>query len=213
MHKNSLKYNSYFVTGIGTNVGKTIVSTILTEASSFDYWKPIQCGILPQTDSAFVKSLISNTTTKILPEHIVLNAPQSPHYAAQLENKMILLKDVEIPHTAQNNLIIEGAGGLLVPLNQNQEYVIDIAKKNNSKIVLVINSYLGCINHTLLSLNYIKQHNLQLHTVVFNGEVVKELEKVILNEIAQPINILKVAQLKIINQKTIKEVASNIQWL
>jgi dethiobiotin synthetase len=170
---------NYFVTGIGTNIGKTIVSAILTEALETDYWKPIQAGDLDFSDSLKVESLISNTKTKIHPEAYRLNKPMSPHAAAKLDNITIDLEKIELPKTT-NNLIIEGAGGLMVPLN-NKDLIIDLIKKLDVEVILVSQNYLGSINHTLLSLESLKVRNLKVKGVIFNGNPNLETENYILN--------------------------------
>lgn len=170
---------NYFVTGIGTNIGKTIVSAILTEALEADYWKPIQAGDLEHSDSLKVENLITNTKSKIYPETYRLNQPMSPHAAAKLDNITIDLEKIVLPKTT-NNLIIEGAGGLMVPLNE-KELVIDLIKKLDIEVVLVSQNYLGSINHTLLSLESLKVRNLKVKGIVFNGKPNLETENYILN--------------------------------
>ncbi|PJA09670.1 MAG: dethiobiotin synthase [Flavobacteriales bacterium CG_4_10_14_0_2_um_filter_32_8] len=169
----------YFITGIGTNIGKTIVSAILTEALEADYWKPIQAGDLEFSDSLKVESLISNTKTKIHPEAYRLNQPMSPHLAAKLDNVIIDLNKITLPKTT-NHIIIEGAGGLMVPLNK-EELVIDLIKKLDAEVILVSQNYLGSINHTLLSLESLKVRNLKVKGIIFNGDENKASEKYILN--------------------------------
>jgi dethiobiotin synthetase len=168
-----------FVTGIGTNVGKTIVSAVLTEAMQADYWKPIQSGTSEGMDSETVKSLISNSKTVIHPESYLLKEPLSPHFAAKLEGVEIELEKIVIPVT-NNHLIIEGAGGILVPLD-SKHYVIDIARKIDCEIVLVISNYLGCINHALLSIDYLNNNGFKIHSLVFNGIFDKEVKDAIIN--------------------------------
>jgi dethiobiotin synthetase len=170
---------NYFVTGIGTNIGKTIVSAIITEALEADYWKPIQAGDLDYSDSLKVKNLISNTKSKIHPEAYRLNQPMSPHATAKLDNVIIDLEKIELPKTT-NHLIIEGAGGLMVPLNDN-ELIIDLIKKLDVEVILVSQNYLGSINHTLLSLEVLKSKNLNLLGIIFNGTENTETEQFILN--------------------------------
>ncbi|HRN41368.1 MAG TPA: dethiobiotin synthase [Vicingus sp.] len=171
--------SNYFITGIGTNIGKTIVSAILTEALEADYWKPIQAGDLEQSDSVKVENLISNTKTKIHSETYRLNQPMSPHAAAKLDNIIIDLNKITIPKTS-NNLIIEGAGGLMVPLNNN-ELIIDLIQKLDAEVILVSQNYLGSINHTLLSIESLKVRKLKVKGVIFNGNPNMETENYILN--------------------------------
>lgn len=157
---------NYFITGIGTNVGKTIVSAILTEKLEADYWKPIQSGTNEGLDSNTIKELISNSKTVIHPEAYLLKEPLSPNLAAKKENRTIALENINLPLTS-NHLIIEGAGGLMVPIN-SRDYVIDIAKKIDCEIILVISNYLGCINHSILSIDYLLKHHFKIKFLVFN---------------------------------------------
>lgn len=167
-----------FITGIGTNVGKTVVSAVLTETLQTDYWKPIQSGVVEGKDSDTVKSLISNSKSVFHSETYLLNEPLSPHFAAKLDGVTIELDKINLPKTT-NHLIIEGAGGLLVPINDTQ-YVIDIAKQFDCEIVLVISSYLGCINHSLLSIDYLRRNNFKIKALVFNGEFESEVKQAII---------------------------------
>ena len=139
---------TYFITGIGTEVGKTIVSAVVTEALWADYFKPIQAGDLEYSDTDKVKALISNSKSKFFNNAYALKTPMSPHAAAEIDEVTIDLKSISRPKT-QNHLVIEGAGGLMVPLN-NKDCIIDLIEKTD-KIILVSRHYLGSINHTLLS--------------------------------------------------------------
>lgn len=197
---------NYFVTGIGTNVGKTIVSTVLVEALQSDYWKPIQSGTIDGKDSDTIKELISNSKTIIHPETYLLNEPLSPHFAAHLEGVEIDINSLELPQT-NNQLIIEGAGGLLVPINQSH-YVIDIAKKFNCEIILVISNYLGCINHSLLSIDYLVRNNFNIKALVFNGEFEEQVKNVIINYVSN-LNIVEINQLPLYKE-SVKKVAAGI---
>lgn len=170
-----------FVTAIGTDSGKTLVSAILTEALQADYWKPVQAG-LPR-DSDTVKALITNRKSQIFPEAYLLNSPESPHSAAKKDNTEIDLNSVILPET-NNHLIVEGAGGILVPLNE-KDYVIDIAAKNDLEVILVSNIYLGSINHTLLSLQELQRRNIILKGIIFNGDN-PEAEEIILKKSDSP---------------------------
>ncbi|HTM97161.1 MAG TPA: dethiobiotin synthase [Pedobacter sp.] len=170
---------SYFITGIGTGIGKTITSAVLTEKLQADYWKPIQSGDLDQSDSLMVQSLLSNSKSKIHPEQYRLNHPLSPHLSAELDGVKIDLASFKLPETS-NSLIVEGAGGLMVPLN-DQHLILDLIKKLNLKVILISQSYLGSINHTLLTVNTLKQHNIFIKGIIFNGEPNQESEKYILN--------------------------------
>ena len=114
----------YFVTAIGTDSGKTLFSAILTEALKADYWKPVQSG--EPADSRTVETLISNTETRILEERYFLKTPASPHASAAIDGVSVKVADFELPDT-DRNLVVEGAGGLLVPIN-NEETIADIIK-------------------------------------------------------------------------------------
>lgn len=170
---------NYFITGIGTGIGKTIASAVLTEKLKADYWKPIQSGDLEQSDSLMIRSLISNDKSKIHPEQYRLNQPLSPHLSAKLDGVEIDLSVFKLPNTS-NQLIVEGAGGLMVPLN-DQHLILDLIKKLNIKVILISQSYLGSINHTLLTINALQQHNIIIKGIIFNGEPNEESEKYILS--------------------------------
>lgn len=167
-----------FVTGIGTDVGKTVVSAILTEAFMADYWKPVQTGSFFSTDSAKVQKWISNELSRIHPEAYSLKQYMSPHAAAELEGVHIEMRSISLPQTT-NNLIIEGAGGLMVPLNSS-EFIIDLISKFEAEAVLVIQNYLGSINHSLLSIDALKHRNIKIMGLVFNGPPHKLSEDIIL---------------------------------
>ncbi|CAN5265121.1 dethiobiotin synthase [soil metagenome] len=168
-----------FVTGIGTDVGKTVVSAILCEALHADYWKPVQTGSFFSTDAAKIKKYISNTKTVIHPESFVLKQYMSPHAAAELEGQTITIDKIITPET-DNTLIIEGAGGLMVPLN-DKEFIVDIITKTKSEVVLVIQNYLGSINHSILSIDALRMRNIPVIGIVFNGPPHKLSEDIILS--------------------------------
>jgi dethiobiotin synthetase len=160
------KPNQFFVTGIGTDVGKTVVSAILVEALKADYWKPIQSGMEPSTDSSKIKNWAPNHG-QIHPETYLLKTPVSPHLAAKIEGVEITLDNIELP-SLENDLIVEGAGGILVPINASQT-MLDLMLKLALPVVLVSRHYLGSINHTLLSIELLKAKNIPIQLLVFNG--------------------------------------------
>jgi dethiobiotin synthetase len=168
---------TYFITGIGTDIGKTIVSSILVEALKADYWKPIQSGDLHQTDTMKVQGLINNSISHFFPEAYRLTEPMSPHAAAAIDGVTINLESITVPST-NNNLIIEGAGGLMVPLN-NDSLVIDLIEKLKAEVILVSRNYLGSINHTLLSIEALQRRNIPIKGIIFNGNPVSTSEKFI----------------------------------
>ncbi|CAM3575867.1 dethiobiotin synthetase [Flavobacterium saliperosum S13] len=156
-----------FITGIGTDVGKTIASAIITEALQADYWKPIQAGDLENSDSHKVKRYVSNAKTKFFPNAFALQTPASPHLAAELDGITIDLKTIKEPKT-KNNLVIEGAGGVFVPLNDT-DCVIDLIQPEY-KVIIVSRHYLGSINHTLLTVEALKNRKLTIAGILFNGD-------------------------------------------
>jgi len=169
----------YFISGIGTDVGKTIVSAVLTEALQADYWKPVQAGDLDFGDADRVKSLVSNKKSVFHPGRFGLNTPASPHYAAELDGVEIALSDFSIPQT-DNHLLIEGAGGLMVPLN-SKDTVADLIKHLDVPVILVSRNYLGSINHTMLSIELLKNKGIKIAGIVFNGDTTPASENWILN--------------------------------
>lgn len=168
-----------FITGIGTDVGKTITSAIVTQALEADYWKPIQAGDLDNSDSHKIQRYICNDKTIIHENSYKLNTPASPHLAAAIDGITIDLKKIVEPKT-KNHLIIEGAGGLLVPLNNN-DCIIDLIQ-SDYKILLVSRHYLGSINHTLLTFEALKSRNLKVAGIIFSGDENKATEEIILNK-------------------------------
>ena len=147
--------NSFFITGIGTDVGKTVVAAVLVEALKADYWKPIEAGNVESSDPMIIANLISNKESEIHPSGYSFALPAFPHFAAEKEGIEIDLNKIKIP-TTKNTLIIEGAGGLMVPLNRKQ-LVIDLIMQLNVPVILVVKNYLGAINHTLLTLNLLAE--------------------------------------------------------
>ncbi|QMU27492.1 dethiobiotin synthase [Adhaeribacter radiodurans] len=156
-----------FVTGIGTDVGKTLVAAILTEALQADYWKPVQAGNLEFTDTDRVKELVSNAQSCFYPEAYRFHMPASPHLAAAAENIEINPDKFILPE-ATNHLVIEGAGGLLVPLTA-EFLIIDLIAQLQAEVILVSQNYLGSINHTLLSILCLQQRQIPIKGIIFNG--------------------------------------------
>ncbi|MEO6168614.1 MAG: dethiobiotin synthase [Chitinophagales bacterium] len=174
-----------FITGIGTDIGKTLAATILVEALHADYWKPVQAGSLNDTDSDFVQRMISNEVSVIHPESFRLTEPMSPHAAAKIDGVKIRLRDFHLPHT-NNTLIIEGAGGILVPLNEKL-LVIDLIEKLDADVIIVIRNYLGSINHSLLTIEAAKSRKLKIAGLIINGEPNKASEEIILRHSNLPL--------------------------
>ena len=165
----------YFITGISTEVGKTVVSAIVTEALEADYWKPVQAGELDNGDAHKVAEFISNKKTVIHDNSYALNTPMSPHAAAKIDGVTINLDKIIEPKTA-NNLVIEGAGGLLVPLNDT-DTILDLIKPDY-KVIVVSRHYLGSINHTLLTIKLLQEKGFDI-SVIFSGDEHKTTEAII----------------------------------
>lgn len=170
---------NYFITGIGTNIGKTVVSAILTEALEADYWKPVQAGDLENSDTNKVKNLVNNKKSVFHKETYCLTQPMSPHAATKMDGIEINLNEIKLP-TTNNKLIIEGAGGLMVPLNDNT-LIIDLIEKIPAEVILVSQNYLGSINHTLLSIESLQARNINIKGIIFNGEENTNSEEFILS--------------------------------
>lgn len=192
----------YFVTAIGTDSGKTLVSAIMAQALHADYWKPVQAGFPRDTD--IVKQLVNNPCSRFFNECYVFSKAASPHEAAKAEGEEISLTNIKIPKS-DNDLIIEGAGGVMVPLNQ-QEFMIDMILRLEAKVVLVSNLYLGSINHTLLTVEMLKKRKCKIQGIIFNGPENKESEQAILAYSQLPC-LLKIQQEKIIDQKVVNRYA------
>ena len=167
-----------FVTGISTEVGKTVASAIVVEALEADYWKPVQAGDLHNSDSHKIERFISNPTTKIHPNAYALNTPMSPHAAAEIDGIRVDLEKITPPQTA-NHLVIEGAGGLLVPLNETD--TINDLIQSDYKVVVVSRHYLGSINHTLLTIENLQEKNLDIG-IIFSGDEHPTTESIILSK-------------------------------
>lgn len=197
-----------FVTGIDTGIGKTIISAILVQKLQADYWKPIQSGDLDQSDTMTVRSLVSNPVSRFHPETYRLTQPFSPHKSARLDGVSIRLEDFHLPVT-ERPLVIEGAGGLMVPLN-GRELMIDLIARFDAEVVVVSKNYLGSINHTLLTLELLKNQELPVKGIIFNGEKEKDSEEVILGYSNVPC--LGFVPEISIDKESVNKAASLISW-
>ncbi len=198
---------TYFVTGIGTEIGKTMVSAFLVEKLKADYWKPIQSGDLDNSDTIKVKNLISNAKTVFHPETYRLSQPFSPHHSANLDGVKIDLDKFIIPKT-ENNLIIEGAGGLMVPLN-DEILIIDLIKKLDVEVILVSKNYLGSINHTLLSIEALRNRNIKIKGIIFNGDENLSTQNIIVKMTGIKV-IAKIPQLENIDTISLKQLVAAV---
>ena len=196
----------YFVTGIDTDSGKTLASAILCEALEADYWKPVQAGAPKDSDT--VRRLISNQRSVIHRETFFLTTPASPHAAAKIDGIEINVSEFSRPGTT-NNLIIEGAGGCLVPLNDN-EFVIDLARHFDAIVILVADLYLGSINHTLLTWSELVSRKLNVKGIIFNGNANAESERIILHHTGLHC-LLKIAREEKIDKSIVNKYAGLIK--
>ena len=172
-----------FITGISTDVGKTIASAIIVEALQADYWKPIQAGDLEHSDTHKVQSLVSNTQSHFHSNSYALQTPASPHLAAAIDGITIAMNEIQEPKT-NNHLVVEGAGGILVPLNETQS-VVDLIQPDY-KVIVVSRHYLGSINHTLLTIEALQNRKIQVAGIIFSGDENKSSESIILSRTAVP---------------------------
>lgn len=164
----SVRPRIIFISGTGTGIGKTVVSAILAEAMKADYWKPVQAGYEAGTDSEWIKNVVTNTETVIHDETYKLKLAASPHIAAIKENNAIELQKItsELP-SIERMLIIEGAGGLMVPLNE-EEFVADLITHLDLPVILVSRNQLGSINHSLLTAMACKLKGIRVIGWIFN---------------------------------------------
>jgi dethiobiotin synthetase len=175
----TMSKKQFIISGIGTDVGKTVASAIISQALNATYWKPVQAGDLDWSDSMKVDNWTDDKVI-VLKEQFRLTAPMSPHAAAFLDGVSITQDSFVIPQV-EGNLIIEGAGGLMVPVNNEGLLYIDLFQSWNLPVILISRHYLGSINHTLLSIGALKSRNIPIEGIVFVGEENKATESIILN--------------------------------
>lgn len=198
---------TFFITGISTEVGKTIASAIITESLQADYWKPIQAGELDNSDSHKVEKLISNKKTKFHKSAFNLKTPMSPHAAADIDGVAVSVKKIVRPET-KNALVIEGAGGLLVPLNAS-ETIIDLIQPSD-KVIVISRHYLGSINHTLLTIEALKARNLNVFGIIFSGDEHPSTESIIKKMSGVPI-LGRIEEEPYFDQNVVKEYAEKLK--
>jgi dethiobiotin synthetase len=172
------------IAGIHTGIGKTLCSAVICHSLGYDYWKPVQAGNLDDSDSLFVRNSVDNSSTVVHPERHILRLPASPHYAAACEGITIQRHDFVVPRS-ERPVVVETAGGLMSPLAADL-LNIDLIEYLNIPVVLVSNSYLGSINHTLLSAELLKSRGISVRGIVFSGEKVSSSEDFILNHTGLP---------------------------
>lgn len=191
-----------FITGTGTDVGKTLVAAIVTESLEADYWKPVQAGFSDGTDSLFVSKMITNTKSKIHPELYRLKMPASPHISAAAEGKEIKIREIiaRLPRT-KNRLIIEGAGGLMVPLNKIK-FILNLIKELEAKVIITSKNELGSINHSLLTAAVLKKEKVDVAGWIFTDNYL-DYESEIAGWSGYPV-IGSIKHLPVISKKTIR---------
>ena len=198
----------FAVTGIGTDVGKTVVSAILAESLQANYWKPVQAGDLDNSDSIKVERFTSNVN--LLPEKFKLTEPMSPHAAARIDGVQIAKEDLNLP-AVSGNLIVEGAGGLLVPFNDDGLLFADLLEYWGLPTIVVSRHYLGSINHTLLTMETLKKRGVEVAGIIFVGNENNETEQVIKS--VTGVKVLgRIPVAKELNDKFIQEQAKQFQW-
>ncbi len=195
-----------FITGIGTEVGKTVCSAVLVQYFKAEYWKPVQSGDLHYTDSHKIEAWTDQTVC--YPETYRLQLAASPHQSAREENLHIDLDRFQLPETDQP-LIVEGAGGLMVPLSDNR-FIIDLIEVLNLPAALVIRNYLGCINHSLLSIMALKQRNINLEYLILNGEFPEDTERVICSFVEEGTEIIRIPEIGTPDREHIRAAAKQL---
>ena len=159
----------FFIAGTDTEIGKTVVSAMMMSNLDATYWKPIQSGLADETDTEFVKRVSEVDESRIIPERWTLTAPMSPHASADIDGVSISLEDFEVPEYSTRHLIVEGAGGLVVPINW-EHTVLDLIEKLQLPVLLVARSGLGTLNHTLLSLKALRDRGIYVFAVILSGD-------------------------------------------
>lgn len=200
---------TYFVTGISTEVGKTVCSAVLVKALGADYWKPVQSGDLHQSDTMKVAEWngVTLPDARFHAERWRLQTPMSPHAAADIDGVAIGLDDFTVPQTA-NPLILEGAGGLLVPLNHH-DTLLDLMAHWQLPTILVSRNYLGSINHTLLSVRALQQAGVPIAGLIFNGKPTPTTESVILGMTGLPV-LCQLPELETVSSQTVAALAEKV---
>lgn len=199
---------TYIVAGIGTEIGKTVISAILTKALKADYWKPIQSGDLDQGDAYWIQQWVKHPELTIWPSTFRLTQPLSPHTAAEIDGVSITLQQFQKPASSKN-LVIELAGGLMVPINDH-ETNLDLIKQLDAPVILVSKNYLGSINHTLLSFEILQKRGIPVLGIIFNGPENPSGEKFILNYTQLPL-LLRVHEEQKIDENVINHYAEQVQ--
>ena len=191
------------VTGTDTEIGKTVFAAGLADMLRACYWKPIQSGLEGETDSQAVARLAGLSSDRILPERYRLKTPVSPHHAADIDGISIDTPTLDPPDSGARRLVIEGAGGLMVPLDRSTLF-IDVFARWRIPLVLCARTSLGTINHSLLSIEALRHRGIRLLGVAFIGESNPESERVIC-EIGAAKRLGRLPRLAPLTQTTLRE--------
>jgi len=192
----------YFVTGIGTSVGKTIASAVLVKLWNTAYWKPIQSGDLESSDSQMLRMLLGDEL-KIYPEQFQLNTAESPHYSAEIDGVSIELKDFKLPDSTMD-LIVEGAGGMFVPINET-DFIIDLVEHLDLPVILVCSDYLGSINHSLLSFHSLEERGIPVEYILLNGDFKDSSRRILIKNKPRGSKIIELPKLEEINREGLEK--------
>jgi dethiobiotin synthetase len=191
------------VTGTDTEIGKTVFAAGLADLLGASYWKPIQSGLEGETDSEIVAQLGGLSEDRILPERYRLKTPVSPHQSAAIDGVRIDANELAIPDTSGRPVVIEGAGGLMVPLDPSTLY-IDIFARWRMPVVLCARTSLGTINHSLLSVEALRRRDIDILGIAFIGDGHPESERAIC-EIGRIKRLGRLPRLSPLNQGTLRE--------
>lgn len=192
----------FFITGTDTGIGKTLVSGMLMSVLDATYWKPIQAGLDEETDTEFVQRVSKADLSRIITERYRLETPMSPHAAADIDDVSIGLDDFELPEYHTKHLIVEGAGGLIVPINW-KDTILDLIEHLNIPVLLVGRSSLGTLNHTLLSLEALRNRGIEVFAVILNGEKHPSNKETI--EKFGDVTVFEIESLNEVNHKTLSK--------
>lgn len=196
------------IVGIGTEVGKTLVSAIVTHALDATYWKPVQTGYLHGKGDRDSKTVQDWIHCNVHPETYLFQQPLSPHIAAKIDGAEIDIHHLKIPETP-DNLVIETAGGLMVPLNENQLF-LDLLAVWQLPVILTVRQYLGNINHTLLSVEALKSRNIPILGIISNGQSLPDTNRWLEQYTQIPI-LLEIPELVEITPTSIKQLAHELK--
>lgn len=197
----------FFVAGTDTGIGKTLVCAMLMSCLDATYWKPIQSGLDDETDTEFVQRVSEVDDSRIIAERWRLTAPMSPHASADIDGVSIDLTDFSVPKFTTRHMIVEGAGGLLVPINWRYT-MLDLIHHLGLPVLLVAKSRLGTLNHTLLSLKALRDRNINVFGVILSGPY-HDSNRETLRHFGG-LSIYEIGHLTSINKKTLQNAFSQL---